>query len=1034
MKLYPESEKIFDEGLFQKPPKEYRGAPFWAWNTSLEKDRLKEQIDVLEKMGMGGFHIHSRIGLATEYLGREFMEDVRYCMETAKGKGMRCWLYDEDKWPSGYGAGRVTENPAYKNRFLLFSPEKKEDGYMRQKTPKQMTRLATGGDGRLLARYEVVLKKGKLSSYRLLAAGEEAGENTWYAYCVAAETSPWFNNQSYVDTLNPEATKQFLKNTHERYAEVLEDEFSKTVPAIFTDEPQFSQKDNFSFAESKEELKIPYTEDLESGYREKYGFSLLEHLPELFWELPTRASKVRYAYHDYVAERFASAYADTIGAWCDAHGLLLSGHMMEEADLGSQTRSLGEAMRQYRGFGLPGIDMLADRYEYNTAKQAQSIVHQYGRQGMLSELYGVTNWDFDFRRHKRQGDWQAALGVTLRVHHLSWLCMKGEAKRDYPAPIDEHSPWYRKYHVIEDYFARLNAVLTRGKPEVHVGVIHPVESYWISYGPNDQTSAEREGMEQAFRNLTEWLLFSLIDFDFICESLLPRQAGTDKNSGCTVGNMRYDVVVVPPLKTIRRSTLQFLKKLEGNGGTVLWLGKKPEYVDAEKQTGIEEATKFGRTIPFSAYDICDALEPFRVLAMTGEDGKMTEDYLCNIREEGDCKWVFLAPGRKREKISVPMQKRYLLRFAGTYQIKEYCAMDGNSRALAAEISGKETKVWVSLWEDDSILLRLEKKETGEEAAGFRKTAEPLCLGYLKEPDSYMLEEENVLLLDRGSFVLDGEAYPGDMELLKAEDLIRKKFGYRLRTESFPQPWLVKKKEEGCHELLLKCRIPSKIEAAGIRLAVEAQEGWNISWNGEPCGSTDKYWLDRAIRLYELPLVRKGFNELLLEIPFGENTELEWMYLLGEFGVQCRGGSAVLTERPEKITYGDISRQDFPFYGGNLTYVSELELKEEGHILIQIPDYAGSLAEVSTDGSAEGKTLFLSPYAADLGVLKRGKHRIVITCYGNRFNQFGQLHNRNHNEVYYGPKTWRTEGAAWSEEYQLRPAGILSAPVIYRKEE
>jgi len=82
--------------------------------------------------------------------------------------------------------------------------------------------------------------------------------------------------------------------------------------------------------------------------------------------------------------------------------------MMDEATLEMQTRSLGEAMRSYRSFQLPGIDMLLDGREYTTAKQAQSAVHQYGREGVLSELYGVTNWDFDFRGHKLQGDWQAA--------------------------------------------------------------------------------------------------------------------------------------------------------------------------------------------------------------------------------------------------------------------------------------------------------------------------------------------------------------------------------------------------------------------------------------------------------------------------------------------------------------------------------------------------------------------------------------------------------------------------------------------------
>ena len=41
---------------------------------------------------------------------------------------------------------------------------------------------------------------------------------------------------------------------------------------------------------------------------------------------------------------------------------MLTGHMMEEPTLRlSQTAALGETMRSYRSFQLPGIDMLCDR-------------------------------------------------------------------------------------------------------------------------------------------------------------------------------------------------------------------------------------------------------------------------------------------------------------------------------------------------------------------------------------------------------------------------------------------------------------------------------------------------------------------------------------------------------------------------------------------------------------------------------------------------------------------------------------------------
>ena len=219
--------------------------------------------------------------------------------------------------------------------------------------------------------------------------------------------------------------------------------------------------------------------------------TILDYLPELLWD-KEEISYARYDYHDHVGERFAEAFADTIGKWCSEHDIYLTGHMMEEPTLFSQTKSLGDTMRSYRGFQLPGIDMLCDWREYSTAKQAQSAAHQYAREGVLSELYGVTNWDFDFAKHKLQGDWQACLGVSVRVHHLTWVSMSGEAKRDYPASIGYQSPWYKEYKMIEDHFSRVNTVMTRGNPKVKVGVIHPVESYWLYWGPLEQSYMKRK--------------------------------------------------------------------------------------------------------------------------------------------------------------------------------------------------------------------------------------------------------------------------------------------------------------------------------------------------------------------------------------------------------------------------------------------------------------------------------------------------------------------------------------------------------------
>lgn len=133
--FYKEKEENeLREELFKSPSVAYKGAPFWAWNKKLNKEELVDQVEQFKKMGMGGFHIHCRVGLDTEYLGEEFFSCVEACEEKAKEEGLLCYLYDEDRWPSGSAGGLVTKDLENRTRFLVLAPvgyeEKEEEGYM----------------------------------------------------------------------------------------------------------------------------------------------------------------------------------------------------------------------------------------------------------------------------------------------------------------------------------------------------------------------------------------------------------------------------------------------------------------------------------------------------------------------------------------------------------------------------------------------------------------------------------------------------------------------------------------------------------------------------------------------------------------------------------------------------------------------------------------------------------------------------------------------------------------------------------------
>lgn len=1008
--LYPKKNLPFDRSIFENPGSEYRAAPFWAWNNKLDKDELNWQIEQLKKMGFGGFHMHVRTGMATPYLTEEYMDIVKSCVEKARKEEMLAYLYDEDRWPSGAAGGIITKDHAHRLRFLLLSRHEPQEG-------------------ELIGAYDVELNPdGTLKRYDLHKAGKARGFLV-YASMQTAKDDPWYNNQAYVNTLDKASIQAFIHATYDRYLATVGEDFGGLVPSIFTDEPQFSRKNTLNFATDERDVTLPWTFDLCQTFRAAYGEDLIASLPELFWDLPDgKLSLIRYHYHDHIAERFASAFADQCGAWCEAHGLMLTGHMMEEPTLESQTHSLGEAMRSYRGFQFPGIDMLCDAHEFTTAKQAQSASRQFGREGVLSELYGVTNWDFDFRGHKHQGDWQAALGVTLRVPHLSWVSMNGEAKRDYPASISYQSPWYEQYAAVEDHFARLNTVLTRGKALCRVAVIHPVESYWLHWGTRETTQAIRQQKDEQFLDLTNWLLRGLIDFDFVSESLLAQQF-TASAKGFQVGCMNYETVVVPPIETIRATTVQALEKFAENGGRVIFTGSVPRLMDAVESDVPARIFARGESISFDRVSILNALASEREIEIRGQSGSMTDNILYQLREEGAERWLFFCHADKSANMDVASCQNLQVRLRGRWKVELLDTMSGAISKVDAELVHGWTICHFAFYDHDSVLLHL---IAGEPEGVEEKIApeERKDTNYFLNSVPVTLSEPNVLLLDMPEYALNDEPWRAKEEVLRLDNILRKELGWFKRGNSVAQPWVVTDTTTP-HTLRLRYEIRSEAEIIGARLALENAEASRVTLNGEEAGKVEGWYVDKCIGCRTLPAIHKGINMLEVRLPYGQKVDVEACYLLGDFSVSVRGRETVLGDKVTKLHFGNIVPQGLPFYGGNITYHLETELTA-GEYELEISQYRGALMRVALDGKDEG-TLIFSPYRKNLTIAEGGCHRLDVTLYGTRVNTFGQMHITDKKFRWWGPNSWRTTGALWSYEYQMWTQGILKSPELRRIE-
>jgi hypothetical protein len=220
--------------------------------------------------------------------------------------------YDEDRWPSGAAGGKVIEdNPDFKAKHVLFTTHRYVDldRYLaHQKTPMFPRGSPHNSDHKksslparqLLATYDVTLDdNGALKSSRRLKDGE-CGQNLWYAYMTTNAGSPWYNGQTYVDTLSQDAMAHFIKITHEVYKSKVGDKFGSVVPCIFTDEPQFEWKTQLQSPWESGDVVLPWTSDLAQSFKKKYSADLIEDIPQLVWNLPRgKPSVARWRYHDH---------------------------------------------------------------------------------------------------------------------------------------------------------------------------------------------------------------------------------------------------------------------------------------------------------------------------------------------------------------------------------------------------------------------------------------------------------------------------------------------------------------------------------------------------------------------------------------------------------------------------------------------------------------------------------------------------------------------------------------------------------------
>jgi hypothetical protein len=235
-----------------------------------------------------------------------------------------------------------------------------------------------------------------------------------------------------------------------------------------------------------------------------------------------------------------------------------------------------------------------------------------------------------------------------------------------------------------------------------------------------------------------------------------------------------------------------------------------------------------------------------------------------------------------------------------------------------------------------------------------------------------------------------------------------------------------------HTLSLCFTLQVDVAVGAPALALEQAAKVDITLDGAPVPNEVTGWyVDDAIQTVRLPRLAAGRHELVLTMPYGRATTVEWCYLLGDFGVVVEGSRARVTAPVRELAFGDWTSQGLPFFGGNVTY--HCAVAGGAPLTLRAAKFRAPLLTADLDGRRLGALAF-APFELELGPLAPGDHALDITAYGSRVNTFGCVHNADEHAFWFGPNAWRTTGDDWSYEYRLKPAGLLAAPRLLANED
>lgn len=455
---------------FLNPSHEYTTVPFWFWNDKLSYEELTSQLKLMVEQKVYQCVIHARNGLITPYLSKEWFDCITHVINEGKRLGVKFYIYDENNWPSGYAGGKVIEeNPDYCGKHIK----------MREYSEFDVVDVSD-------AIYTVaIFYKGRNGKWE---RGDDINKPVRRRVFTEHYTH-WkvaYGQEDFIDLLNADATKVFMKYTHNEYLKRYSEEFGKTILGFFSDESGFYNNLKLPWSDRTDDGTLVWNEKLPEYFYSRNGYDICDCLSELFVFNEETSPKVRRDFFETVSLMYRENFLRPQREFCEKYNMKFIGHLHYEDYLHLQIATQGNFFGALSEFSYSGCDRIEYLPGAFTERLTASVAHCYNKGRVLSESFAQGGWEFSMQDMRRWADYQMVRGINLFVVHAFFYSIEDFRYEDAPPSYFFQSPVYSQYHYFSNYIMRMCQLLCEGERKCELAVYYPTAAAQVLFDADEQ--------------------------------------------------------------------------------------------------------------------------------------------------------------------------------------------------------------------------------------------------------------------------------------------------------------------------------------------------------------------------------------------------------------------------------------------------------------------------------------------------------------------------------------------------------------------